>query len=66
MACVKKAYPNKAAAERRAANHSVEVGYPLYVYQCYVCLKWHLTKKRPAKRSFKSKVTKVRRKRNRR
>jgi len=62
----KKAYKTKSSAQRRADKHQKEVGYPLFVYQCSTCFKWHLTKKRPAKRSFKSKLTKIRRKRGKR
>lgn len=56
MACRKKAYGTKGAAQRRADNLSKEEGKPLYVYQCLSCLMWHLTKKRPAKRSYKDKA----------
>jgi len=58
----KKAYKSKADAQRRAKTLERQEGKPLFVYQCLTCLKWHLTKKRPAKRSFKSQVTGVRRK----
>ncbi len=57
MACEKKSYPNKAQAEKRAKKLSEEEGKPLYAYQCLACKRWHLTKKRPAKRSFKSRIT---------
>lgn len=63
MPCAKKAYKSKADAQRRADVLSKQEGKPLYVYQCLFCLKYHLTKKHPAKRSFKSKVTGVRRRR---
>jgi len=61
MACVKKAYKSKADAQRRADTLSKQEGKALYVYQCLSCLKYHLTKKHPAKHSFKSKVTGKRR-----
>ncbi len=53
VACKKKAYGTKAAAQRRADNLSKEEGKPLYVYQCLSCLMWHLTKRKPQKRSYK-------------
>jgi hypothetical protein len=55
MACAKKSYGTKAAAQRRANNLSKEEGKPLYVYQCLSCLMYHLTSKRPPKRSYKRK-----------
>lgn len=61
VACKKKAYGTKAAAQRRAANLSKEEGKPLYVYQCLSCFMWHLTKKRPVKRSYKDKAGKRKR-----
>ncbi len=63
MACAKKSYRTRAQAQARADNLSKQEGKALYVYQCLTCDRWHLTKKRPAKRSFKSKVTGIRRKR---
>lgn len=58
MACIKKAYKSKADAQRRADTLSKEEGKALYVYQCLTCLKYHLTKRRPAKRSYKDRAGK--------
>lgn len=52
----KKPYTSKAQAEKRAANLEKEEGKPLWAYLC-ACGKWHLTSKKPAKRSYKSKLT---------
>lgn len=58
---MKKAYSTKAAAQRRADNLSKEEGKALFVYQCLSCLKYHLTSKRPSKRSYKDRAGKRRR-----
>jgi len=53
MTCAKKAYKSKADAQRRADALSKEEGKALYVYQCLTCLRYHLTKRRPQKRSYR-------------
>lgn len=41
----KKAYRSKRIAEKVAADIKQERGVTLYVYECPLCGKWHLTKK---------------------
>jgi hypothetical protein len=54
MPCIKKPYPSRRVALRRSINLSIEENKLLWVYRC-TCGKWHLTSKRPAKRSYKQK-----------
>lgn len=53
MGCEKRTYPSKAQADKRAVKLSQEVGYPLFTYKCLDCGRYHLTSKKPAKRSHK-------------
>ncbi len=55
MACAKKPYPSKVQALKRARNIELTEGRPLWAYECSSCGDWHLTSKRPAKRSYKQK-----------
>lgn len=56
MSCLKKAYPSKEQANKRARNIEAEEGKRLWSYKCVTCADWHLTSKRPAKRSYKRKL----------
>jgi hypothetical protein len=51
--CSKKAYSNQDQAEKRGRNIEAVEGKKLWTYCCTTCGKWHLTSKRPAKRSYK-------------
>jgi hypothetical protein len=55
MPCVKKIYPSKTQALKRAANLELTEHKHLYAYECKRCKHWHLTSKRPPKRSYKKK-----------
>jgi hypothetical protein len=55
MGCAKKAYPSKTQALKRASNIEAEEGRSLWAYECLRCGNYHLTSKRPAKRSYKQK-----------
>jgi len=56
MPCVKKPYPSSDQALKRARNIELAEHKALYSYKCRDCGKWHLTSKRPAKRSYKRKA----------
>ena len=53
--CVKKVYPSKTQALKRARNLELTEHKPLYAYECKLCGYVHLTSKKPPKRSYKRK-----------
>lgn len=40
-------FPSKAVAKEYAAVNTRRYGKPTFVYECRVCLQWHLTTQRP-------------------